>query len=666
MLSQRMAKTLFALETEYKSTGTVAEKTIDELNLSARLFDETLIAFMVGGTVSDASGKRVNLEKSTASQAIDALNQAEQRWRPYQKSVVALGNKVKTGSDFNKELTDTLVFARENNLLLLKLMNDFTVALEAVAVSKANRLRLIQTVGISLAIINFLFIMFHFLRQLRESDAVLDSARAETLEILDNVNEGLFLINKNLLIGTQYSTALERIFGRKDLAGQPLLEVLDSMVNPKEAKTTADFVGLLFNPKIREKLIADLNPLEEIEVSIYAINGMPENRVLSFNFSRAIVDGDISHVLVTVLDVTTTIKLARELNAVRDQTDKQVEMLTGLLHTNPALLQDFIANAYNVYSRINNVLKLPGKTDSIMRTKLNEIFMLVHNFKGDALALKLDSFARKAHNFEDEIAALKSNQNLTGNDFLSLAIFLDDIIAYTQQIEILTQKMAAFSASTKSESHANNYTHTEIAPLKAAQIWQPLTDLVEAMAKNQQKSVCLVCSGLTELNAPALFVQGLKAALIQLLRNAVTHGIEPSDERLAMQKMATGRVDIRAAILANGDIEVSIQDDGAGFNYDALREQALTSGRWTLADVESWDKKQLVATIFDPDVTTATALTEDAGRGVGMAAVLAWVNENRGKIKISSRPHEYTRFVLTFSKMAMPVHVESEPVSHVA
>lgn len=640
MLSQRIAKSLYALEGEYRMGGRFNPDTLQELTSSATLFEDTLKAFIAGGVAQGASGERVMLQAVTDVNATAALVKANQRWDDYKKSIFTLA-RTELGNDRGQEhLVVALKNARSHNLPILTLMNDFTVALENIATSKANRLRWIQTVGISLAIINFLFILFHFIRQLRESDAVLDAAKNETTEILNTVNEGLFLVSQDLSIGSQYSKALENIIGVKNLQGKSLLDVLAGLVSEKEAKTTTEFVALLFNPKVKEKLIGDLNPLDEVEVILRHDSGLPETRHLSFSFSRAMAGKIISHVLVSVTDISEKVMLERELNESRESTSKQVEMLSGLLHVNPILLQDFIASAYVFYGRINNVFKVSSKSNGAMQSKLDDAFVEVHNFKGNAMSLKLESFTDRATAFEDDIARLKAKADLSGDDFLSLTVYLDEMISYTQQIETLVDKMALYGAARK-------------APAANLEQWKPLYTLVDSVASNQGKSVELVCSGLSELGGlPDDFIRGLKTALIQLLRNSVAHGVEPSSERLGRKKAKVGRVDVRAASIAGGSIEIVVQDDGAGINYGALRQKALASKRWSADEVEGWSRAQLASLIFYRDVSTADTLSQDAGRGVGMPAVLKWVNSLQGKIKVSSRLGLYTRFIISLPQPA--------------
>ena len=184
MLSQRTAKTLYALHSE-TSDSKAFQDAVTELNNTKNLFDGTLTAFTHGGEVQGANKEVVVLPKVSSVEGQKTLKSAAEIWVDYKLSVDALLADIKEGKDFHKSLDKALVQAKTKNLVLLGHMNDLTINLENVASSKASRLRIIQTVGISLAIINFLFIMLHFLRQLRDSDLVLEKARKETTEILE-------------------------------------------------------------------------------------------------------------------------------------------------------------------------------------------------------------------------------------------------------------------------------------------------------------------------------------------------------------------------------------------------------------------------------------------------------------------------------------------------
>ncbi|MDF3014314.1 MAG: hypothetical protein K0Q78_2518, partial [Cellvibrio sp.] len=535
MLSQRMAKTLLVLDASRDDPQTF-KTAFDELQLSKGLFDQTLAAFINGGQVRGAGKEMVALAPVHNRLGKDSLLHTLELWRPYKNAIDLFTTDVQQNAATENSLAAAVAMARMHNLAILTSMNDLTVSLEQVAASKATRLRIIQTVGISLAIINFLFIMFHFLRQLRDSDRVIEKARRETTEILETVNEGLFLIDKNLMLGEQHSAKLVDVLGQQEFAGKSFQSLLENIINAKDAETARAFIELLFDPKVKEKLIGDLNPLSLVEVNIAQSNGGFLTKHLQFSFARAYQKNDgmqeISHVLVTVLDITEQVKLQRALNESRKHNESQLEMITGLLHTHPGLLREFIANSFNCFNRVNNILRQPAKTVQAVREKATSIFREVHNFKGEAASLKLEFFENAAHKMEDTLALLCEKRDLSGNDYLGLTVQLESLITYTQQVEHLTEKLGQFaivsSAIPRGKAIANHRSDG----------WDHLNDFVQNIALRNGKMVKLVASGLSEINLDVDYQQKLKEICIQLLRNAVVHGIEtPHDRELSEKPM---------------------------------------------------------------------------------------------------------------------------------
>ncbi len=644
MLSQRMAKALYALDSEPQASKEFSSA-VQELNNSKSLFDETLTAFTRGGEVHGANKELVMLPLVSSAAAQGTLRTAAELWLPYKLSVDSLLADIKNNGDYEDNLKRALNQAKTKNLLLLTHMNDLTTNLENVASSKATRLRIIQTVGISLAIINFLFIMLHFLRQLRDSDVVLEHARNETTEILQTVNEGLFLVDKNMTIGNQHSTCLIDILGVPDIAGKNFQQLLGNIISEKDAETARGFIELLFDKKIKEKLIGDLNPLNLVEVNIEQLNGGFLTKYLQFSFARAQQNGVISHVLVTVQDITEKVQLERALIESRKTSESQIELLTSLLHTHPSLLQEFINNSYSCYNRINNVLRQPAKTITSIREKVADIFREIHNFKGEAASLRLEYFENQAHSIENTLEDLRGKRDISGNDFLPLTVQLESLIGYTQQVQQLTEKLALFGTQAAKISAPSS--EKKILGNRQQDGWMHLGDFVQNIAERNGKRVKFVASGLRDIELDSAYAQQVKEICIQLLRNAVVHGIESPDDRELSQKTIEGRIDLRLAKLSDEEMEITVMDDGKGLDYDAIREQAIRSGRWTENEIESWGNKHLLALIFQEGFSTAMEVSKDAGRGVGMEAVMNHVLEHRGKITVSSRSGRHCRFVIT-------------------
>lgn len=638
MLSQRTVKTLYEMSANERGSEDFT-KASQELELSYSLFNTTLQAFDLGGTTKGADGSEVILKPVSSSKGREALEEAKSLWQPYSAAILAVIN-AKTPGEHQQALHSATTIASHTNLPLLKLMNTLTVDLENVATGQAQFLRYIQTGGISLAVINFLIILFHFIGELRTNDKRLEIARKETTDILNTVNEGLFLLDKDLKLGKQHSARLPEMFGGKDLNGLHFNDLIRDLVKPKDMETAQRFVSLLFRPNVKESLIKDLNPLNEVELNIPDENGGYINRYLSFEFSRVAGTDNEQQILVTVVDITRSIVLAKQLAEEKERNEQQMEMLTGILHTEPRSLSRFIKNAFDTFKTINDTLKSQTKNNEAMRRKLDEIFIEVHNFKGDASALELDTFADLAHRFEDDIQRLKQNREISGNDFLALTVHLENLIRYTEGVQAIADKLAAFAEENQTSS-------AEAPTKKFDQHWQHLYSLTESVAKRQNKQAYLVLTGFNETAVSPQTEKFISDISIQFIRNAIVHSLEQADVRQRRHKPAQGRIDARLVRLPTGDLELSVRDDGTGINYEKIRSRALESGRWNDEEIKAMTHKQLLPLIFESGFSTTDNADDDSGRGVGMGVIRKHINALGGKLRISTRSGTDCQFTVT-------------------
>ena len=647
MLSQRMMKSLLDVQVAIDEEGKV--KAMNELGNTVALFDKTLIAFDQGGFTKGASGNEVELEAVSSDISKQAVSDAKVIWAPFKQHLNTLLklNELNPNSDFSNQFVMAVNYGREYNLKLLKLMNTLTVDLEKVASSKADVLRIIQTVGISLAILNFFIIMFHFLRQLKESDEKIEAARQETQEILDNVNEGLFLLDENLCIGNQYSEELISILGSdSNIAGQSFHKVLQGIVSEKDLNTAQSFIQLLFDKRKKQKLLSDLNPLRKIEVHILHEDGSYTQKYLNFSFSRVVANGNIIHILVTVMDITEQILLGNQIEKMKNKNQQQMEMLSTILQCHPDMLALFLNNSYETFNKINSILKQQDKSGTHYVEKANQIFALIHNYKGEASALELTQFVDLAYGFEETIKELTAKDSLDGNDFLNLTIQLKELLEQTEVTDKLVEKLSSLSISpAKPMAEQPHNSHL---------LWQNYASYAQEMAGRQDKSVEVLCSGFGDYSLSAELQKQINTIAIQKLRNSVSHGIESQTDREQGQKSSTGLIKLNLLKRASGDYQLTIEDDGQGINMPRIRQVAFEKGIISSEQAETLDKKQTMSLIFHPQLSSKNKVDEDSGQGMGMYAIRESIKALGGKICINSRHGVGCSFVINF-----PESVES-------
>jgi two-component system chemotaxis sensor kinase CheA len=167
--------------------------------------------------------------------------------------------------------------------------------------------------------------------------------------------------------------------------------------------------------------------------------------------------------------------------------------------------------------------------------------------------------------------------------------------------------------------------------------------ILRELAASTGKHVTLQTSGeATELDKTV--IERLGEPLTHLIRNAVDHGIEKPDERLAKGKSADGTLTLSAEH-RSGHILIRISDDGAGIDHARVLAKAIEKGIVTPDTALS--REEIESLIFAPGFSTATSITNVSGRGVGMDVVRQNVKELGGRITIDSTPGKGTTFTLT-------------------
>ena len=147
----------------------------------------------------------------------------------------------------------------------------------------------------------------------------------------------------------------------------------------------------------------------------------------------------------------------------------------------------------------------------------------------------------------------------------------------------------------------------------------------------------------THIQLDRSVVDQVHEALLHLVRNAAIHGIEDEKDRKKTGKPSSGTIRL-AARRERGEVVFEVEDDGQGLDIDAIRARAIEKG--LIRSDQPLTRAQVAALIFRPGFSTASQLTEIAGRGVGMDIVKATVDEISGSIEIRTKKGVGTRFII--------------------
>ncbi len=624
-----------------------AVQAIKDLKTSRDQFDDTLEAFEKGKTIH-LTYEDVNVRPLSTEVERKTMAETIRVWTPYKGLIDTFLAEVEKGKVRYESIDFLVRYTRLYNTTMASAQLDSAQAYRDVAALRGKQWQYMQLAGIAMAFLLFLGIVFGALRSLLEHDKELDIAHQEMSEIMASVNEGLFLVDKNLNIGGQYSRRLEEIIDQKDVGNRNLLDVLSKIVPQEDLDITQTFIDQLYSDWVVEDLIADLNPLNRIS---YQVEDTGAQRFVDFKFFRVWVDGQIERILVSATDTTESVMLQASLDAQKEQEGRELEMLNIILNTNPTVLNSFIKGSMERLNEINQVLKTPETKREELRSKAQYIARLVHSIKGEASSLKLNRMVDICENFEDALNIMKSSPNLTGQDFLSLVVMLEDLYRLFDVLNTYNGRIGG-TANVQMTSMQPENTPEQESRHQAAVQTDYLKQFVADIAKRTHKQAQLVVSGFESNPLSDAQWAKLKDITIQLLRNSVVHGIETPEIRRQRNKPEMGTLKLTLSQQADGKLLLVAEDDGNGINFEAIRNKAVALGITTAEQAAEFDQRQLLNLMFSNGFSTASEETEDAGRGVGMDIIKATIQNMGGRIGVSTAAEGYTRFSLSFPKVS--------------
>ena len=188
--------------------------------------------------------------------------------------------------------------------------------------------------------------------------------------------------------------------------------------------------------------------------------------------------------------------------------------------------------------------------------------------------------------------------------------------------------------------------------------------VVRDVASAEDKEVELTLSG-QDVQIDRNILQIITDALLHLVRNAVSHGLETTAQRAAGGKPAIGHLTL-SALTERDDVLIQVRDDGRGINTEAVRRKAVERGLTTASVAATLDEQAVWAFLFEPGFSMASKVTDISGRGVGLDVVKLALDSLGGQLRVESQLGQGTTFTLVLPtsialKGALLVEVEQRP-----
>jgi len=170
--------------------------------------------------------------------------------------------------------------------------------------------------------------------------------------------------------------------------------------------------------------------------------------------------------------------------------------------------------------------------------------------------------------------------------------------------------------------------------LPIGKVFNKFPRMIRDLSRELNKKIDLELAGEdTELDKS--IVEEIGDPLVHIIRNSCDHGVESPEERLAKGKNETGIIGLKAYNEGN-QIVIQIDDDGKGLDTDMLKNKSLEKGIITEKEADTMSEKEAFGLIFKPGFSTAAAVTNVSGRGVGMDVVKTNIEKLNGIIDIDS------------------------------
>lgn len=182
----------------------------------------------------------------------------------------------------------------------------------------------------------------------------------------------------------------------------------------------------------------------------------------------------------------------------------------------------------------------------------------------------------------------------------------------------------------------------DIRMIPVGQLYEKMSRIVRKISREQGKKIELKMYG-AETELDKLIVEDIADPLMHIIRNAIDHGIESPERRLAAGKDERGTVRLSSFQKGN-HVVIEVEDDGGGIDIEKIKQKALSKG--LVQDVNSLSDREALDLIFLPGFSTADKITDVSGRGVGMDVVRNNIAAVSGMVDIETRLGQGSRFTI--------------------
>lgn len=308
----------------------------------------------------------------------------------------------------------------------------------------------------------------------------------------------------------------------------------------------------------------------------------------SANKSNASTEIKTLHVNAQKLDLL--VNQLCELIITKIKTEKNLEKIDSIKNANEACQKDLLKTS-NYLRYYNRKYLQSGNTDQYTGVFVKQVFSLLLDI---------------TQNVSRTIYDLNSLYRASKEDDMKMRLIIDEMESMVKNIRVL--------------------------PIST--VFNSFSRMVRDIANEKGKDIDFEIEG-KDTCADKKIIEEIKTPLIHILRNAIDHGIESKEERIANGKSPVGKI-LLSAKQDDNKVIIDVVDDGQGFNLEKIKDRAVSRGFLTQDDIDSMTDEAIMNIIFWPGFTTGDSITSISGRGIGLDVVKTKISQLNGKVKVIS------------------------------
>lgn len=491
-----------------------------------------------------------------------------------------------------------------------------------------------------------------------ERTAQLREKTNDIQNMLENMPQGILTIVRDGTIHPEYSRYLETIFGSTDIAGKPAMGMIfgtSTVGSDARSQVEATIDSVISEDRMNFDFNSHLL-VSDIDIK------MSDGRIkyLDLSWSPICDENDtVDKLMVCVRDVTEL----RKLEAEAGQQKRELEMIGQILTVNQEKFHEFVDSARKFVAENDELLR---KADDKSPDMVAQLFRNMHTIKGNARTYGLLHLTNIVHEAEQAYDELRKNpeaefqkeellsqlQEVTQNieEYASLnevklgrkgpgrrgsaekyvmvkREHVDNLVSDISAVNIDTAAPATLTKLVKELEVNLRLIGTETIQSILDGVFDSLPSLAKELDKAPPKLV-VRDNGVHIRNQVADL---LRNVFMHLYRNSMDHGIEAVADRQAKGKPEAGTIELGLSV-EHGKLQMRLKDDGKGLALGYIRKKGIEKGM--VPESGAMPDEEVAMLIFAAGFSTAAAVTEVSGRGVGMDAVQDFVKREGGSIEL--------------------------------